>query len=298
MARRKLREVPRSVNLVKIKSKHPWRTTDGSVPPVKVVKPKQPKQSYTMKEVPSKHNPPWTKDELLLALDLYFKFPSLPSDENHLDIIAFSKFLNRLPIHPKSRRQQDFRNPNGVYMKLCNFLRLDPTYHGKGLDAGSKLDKEVWNRFQGNRDELTDIAETIRARYKHITRPASDTDDAKSLDEDEEFPEGRIIRRLHNMKERSLSASRKKKAQVLKKTGKLECEVCSFDFAQYYGKEGYGFAECHHVRPLAELKGERKTKIDDLAIVCANCHRILHLIRPWVTVHQLRDRLILMGRIE
>lgn len=159
MARRKLREVPRSVNLVKVKSRHSWRVTDGSVHPVKVVKP-------------------------------------------------------------------------------------------------------------------------------------------KSLDEDEEFPEGRIIRRLHNVKERSLDASRKKKAQVLKKTGKLECEVCNFDFARYYGEEGYGFAECHHVRPLAELKGERRIRTDDLAIVCANCHRMLHKIRPWATVSQLRDRLIRMGHIK
>jgi 5-methylcytosine-specific restriction protein A len=298
MARRKLREVPRSVNLVKVKSRHSWRISDGSAHPVKVAKPKQPQQGYILKEALDKHNPPWTKDELILALDLYFRFSSFPSNENHPDIVALSKFLNRLPIHPKSRRQQDFRNPNGVYMKLCNFLRFDPTYHGKGLDAGSKLDEEVWNRFQGRRGELTEIAEIIRTNYTRITRPAPYTEDTKSLDEDEEFPEGRIIRRLHTVKERSIEASRKKKALVLKKTGKLECEVCNFDFAHYYGEEGYGFAECHHIRPLAELKGERRIRAEDLAIVCANCHRMLHRIRPWATVSQLRDRLIRMGHIK
>jgi 5-methylcytosine-specific restriction protein A len=36
--------------------------------------------------------------------------------------------------------------------------------------------------------------------------------------------------------------------------------------------------------------GERVTTLDDLAVVCANCHRMLHK-RPWRTVPELRELL-------
>jgi 5-methylcytosine-specific restriction protein A len=88
-------------------------------------------------------NPNWTRDDLILALDLFFKVNPLHTDENNSQIVELSDLLNKLPIHPRSEQTQNFRNPNGVYMKLCNFLRLDPSYTGVGLDAGAKLDEEV-----------------------------------------------------------------------------------------------------------------------------------------------------------
>ena len=134
----------------------------------------------------------------------------------------------------------------------------------------------------------------IRQNYWRITRPSIGTEDAKPIDEDEEFPEGKIFTRLHTAKERSASASRKKKQQVLRQKGRLQCEACGFDFADFYGKSGQGFAECHHILPIGELKKEVRIKLNDLSIVCANCHRILHGVRPWLSINDLRG--ILRGR--
>jgi 5-methylcytosine-specific restriction protein A len=64
--------------------------------------------------------------------------------------------------------------------------------------------------------------------------------------------------------------------------------VCDFDFARVYGELGVGFAECHHLVPLAELPGVRRTRLTDLAIVCANCHRMLHRTRPTIAILELR----------
>jgi 5-methylcytosine-specific restriction protein A len=47
-------------------------------------------------------------------------------------------------------------------MKLCNFLRLDPSYKGKGLSAGSKGEEIVWNMFAENREELALLADAIK----------------------------------------------------------------------------------------------------------------------------------------
>jgi 5-methylcytosine-specific restriction protein A len=60
-----------------------------------------------------------------------------------------------------------------------------------------------------------------------------------------------------------------------------------------YGDLGAGFAECHHKLPLAA--GERRTLLSDLAIVCANCHRMLHRRSPWLTVEELQEILATSG---
>lgn len=88
-------------------------------------------------------NPKWSRDELILALDLYFRVNPIHTSEKNLEIVALSDLLNTLPIHTKTEIDKDFRNPNGVYMKLCNFLQFDPTYPGVGLTAGSKLEQGV-----------------------------------------------------------------------------------------------------------------------------------------------------------
>jgi hypothetical protein len=47
-------------------------------------------------------------------------------------------------------------------------------------------------------------------------------------------------------------------------------------------------AECHHVVPL-HVSGATTTKLADLAILCANCHRMIHRGDPWLTPDELRD---------
>mgnify|MGYP003953321571 CR=1 FL=1 len=54
------------------------------------------------------------------------------------------------------------------------------------------------------------------------------------------------------------------------------CRVCGLRFADTYGRLGIGFAEAHHLVPLGTLREKTRTSIDDLATVCANCHRMLH----------------------
>jgi predicted HNH restriction endonuclease len=60
--------------------------------------------------------------------------------------------------------------------------------------------------------------------------------------------------------------------------GRLFCEVpgCGFDFETVYGELGSGFAEVHHLRPLGEPAQPVSTTLADLAVVCANCHRMIH----------------------
>lgn len=77
---------------------------------------------------------------------------------------------------------------------------------------------------------------------------------------------------------REASLRREKIKRTLEATGKLECEVrnCGFDFKTTYGKIGSGFAHVHHKRPLGKTTKGRKTALSDLAIVCPNCHAMIH----------------------
>ena len=107
-------------------------------------------------------------------------------------------------------------------------------------------------------------------------------------EDDEGAEEGRILTKLHRYRERSGSLPNEKKRAVLRETGVLECEACGFNFAETYGGHGRGFAECHHARPVSMLKPGEKTKLADLHIVCANCHRMIHFGKRWLSMAEVK----------
>jgi HNH endonuclease len=98
--------------------------------------------------------------------------------------------------------------------------------------------------------------------------------------------EGNPILVTHKRRERRPGLVARKKELVLHQTGKLECEVCGFNFATRYGEFGSDYIECHHIVPLADAKPGQMTRLTDLALVCANCHRILH--RSGASIEELR----------
>lgn len=103
-----------------------------------------------------------------------------------------------------------------------------------------------------------------------------------------EFPEGAAVERLHKSRERNSGLVARAKRAALVRDGKLACEVCAFDFGFVYGANGKGFIEAHHLRPLSELLTATVSRIEDLALVCSNCHRMLHRVRPWLGRYDLK----------
>ncbi|MNL31309.1 HNH endonuclease [compost metagenome] len=81
------------------------------------------------------------------------------------------------------------------------------------------------------------------------------------------------------------------KEQRLLENGRLACEVCGFDFQDTYGKRGYGYIEAHHDVPLHARGGASRTGFEDLTLLCANCHTMIHTGPHWITVAELRQRL-------
>lgn len=102
------------------------------------------------------------------------------------------------------------------------------------------------------------------------------------------YPEGARKYRIHKARERSHALVAKAKQRHARMNGgRLPCEVCGFDFIAVYGRRGAEYAEAHHRLPLCGSNDDRESRVDDLAIVCANCHRMLHR-SPFMTVEDLK----------
>jgi predicted HNH restriction endonuclease len=88
--------------------------------------------------------------------------------------------------------------------------------------------------------------------------------------------EGQVLLRRHLIRERDPKIVEAKKCVVLKEKGGLKCEICSFNFEAHYGELGRGFCEVHHLQPIGNREVNEVTHLSDLAVVCSNCHRMLH----------------------
>lgn len=100
----------------------------------------------------------------------------------------------------------------------------------------------------------------------------------ESFDDPSEAFEGhlRLLFVRHRRREQRLR--RAKIRLVLRQSGHLRCEVpaCSFDFEEVYGELGRGYAQVHHLAPLAATDRPRMTPLRELRVVCANCHSMIH----------------------
>ena len=89
--------------------------------------------------------------------------------------------------------------------------------------------------------------------------------------------EGKVQLRAHRRRERSRFLVRKKLEDFRRLHGSLHCEACSFaEVGQYPHALAASVFEVHHILPLASAATPRRTTLDDLKVLCANCHRAVH----------------------
>lgn len=139
-------------------------------------------------------------------------------------------------------------------------------------------------------DLLDEIFSLVRIRLK-----ADDLDPQKPEPRGgETFPEGIMKERLHAKRERNSAVVKLAKEIAKKRDGRLSCACCAFDFGSMYGNYAADYIEAHHLTPLSALKEDEvtQTKVEDLALVCANCHRMLHRRRPWLGKGELSNLLL------
>ncbi len=207
----------------------------------------------------------WTWDETVLVLEVYLSGANPTEDDPKV------KDLIQLLSHP----------PGSVRALLRNFSYLD----GKGgLPNASKPTQRVWGQYARDRHGVRSVAKVIRKQVREMQESGWSQELMNGF---AEASEGRILTRYHLFRERNHELVKAKKQNVLRNAGRLVCEACGFDFAEKYGKRGKGFIECHHLKPVSELKPGNKTRLNDLALLCSNCHRMVHVSRPWLKMKEL-----------
>ena len=214
----------------------------------------------------------FTEDELILVLDAYFS--GIPEKKTDPRVIELAELVSPHTL-------------DSVVLQLRNFRFLDPDKEGGAPNFSKTKAKPLWNKFEKNRKRLRSEAQVIR-------KLAQETQGSGWSPEIEEAPEGRIRMRAHILRERNRKLVEEKKRSA-RNGGRLVCEACGFDFAQSYLERGEGFIECHHKRPLSDLKPGTRTKLSDLALLCSNCHRMIHLKQPWLRMEDLKN-LVLEAR--
>lgn len=97
----------------------------------------------------------WTRDELIVTINLYCKTPFGRLHRSNPEVIELSKLIGR--------------TPSSVAFKLVNFASLDPSLQKRGIKGArnsSKLDRKIWNEFYNNWESVAFESETLRARFE------------------------------------------------------------------------------------------------------------------------------------
>lgn len=92
-------------------------------------------------------------------------------------------------------------------------------------------------------------------------------------------------RRLHERFDRRGTLS-----LLVKKKKGYKCEACGFQFKDKYGELGEAYIEAHHLIPFSSLnEGNTKLSLDDFAVLCSNCHRMIHRLSDLTDLNRLKD---------
>lgn len=134
----------------------------------------------------------WSREETILAFDLYCKIPFSKISKTNNDIIELAKTIGR--------------TPSSVGLKMANLAHYDPELianHKSGMANGSKLDKQIFEEFANNWEELSYQAQIILSEYKKTK-----VEDLLQINDLETIPAGEY-------RDQMVSSSFSEKIQVL-----------------------------------------------------------------------------------
>lgn len=182
--------------------------------------------------------------------------------------------IGRLPVQsielPKGRLGQDYAMGHA----------LGKTYSVDALPSDAEL-----------QSDLTEVIASYRALIFRggldfdaaPAEPKVDGEPPTTVDEERQY-------RAHKRIERN-----RKAAALAKQYHGTACQCCMLDFSKRYGSVGVDFIEVHHLIPIASLKEGTKVAYSvatDFAVLCANCHRMIHRMPDPSDVQALRSVLI------
>ncbi|MDF2116393.1 hypothetical protein PY365_12465 [Roseiarcaceae bacterium H3SJ34-1] len=250
-------------------------------------------------ENPQGRNPNWTREELIIVLDLYLRFRRSPPSKASLEVREISEFLRQMAARAGLNISVTFRNANGVYMKMMNYRSIDPEYtvDGRvGLSSNSDLEHSVWAEYAEDDQRR---AEAIRAIRVGAWEPASIPSDL----------EASPTNGLAELERKYLTASPETKSRLskyiergpvgaaVKKANGFKCQVCEglgLNAIGFLKSNGEPYVEAHHVMPVSK-KQVGSLSASNIMTVCANHHRQLHYGDVEVTINDPTFDFVMSG---
>lgn len=272
-----------------------------------------------IKNVTRNHGTQWAYDEFKLGDTFYLNFSKNPKwfPTNYQkpkpgDLLVLFQtlksstgfvggtFVTHLVTPLDNEIYEDPTNPNHPHIRLVALVGVPKK--NIPLDAN-------WSLFKANRGQICyiDMLESKQGDKTDTQKQSflfdlfdigknliANIDNENINDEGLEEGGDKTVFKLHKFKERKPELISKAKILAIKEN-RLFCEVCNFNFEKEYPLLGNGFIECHHKLPIA-TGGIRKTKVEDLALVCANCHRMLHRKHSgnYLSIEELKE--LILGR--
>ncbi len=184
------------------------------------------------------------------AFEAPVAIPTLLADYG--DLIRDDLRTNRPRFYPFNSHGADLRTVQGIYLARCT----------DALESIIRMALGIQEEIE--RGGVT--AEPLHAEYAEARRMA---------------------------RERYFFARNAELARASKRLKGYCCEACGFDFVERYGEIGRDFAEAHHLLPLSERPESAwtdalKSTVEDIAVLCANCHRMVHRRSPALSLSELR----------
>jgi ribosomal protein S27AE len=181
---------------------------------------------------------------------------------------------------------------NNLFVEVKTFIKIDSIY----LD--NIIIKKSGEKLLNHKSSTPVLPVKIEGGLEEYIKNLSDEPTPYSkqelllitnfvLDEANEYPEGRVYYAVHRKIERNSNLIKDAKELFMKNhNGRLYCETCGFDFVKIYGDRGINFIEGHHTKQVSLMKAGEKTKLEDIAMLCSNCHSMIHR-KPLVSVEEL-----------
>ena len=229
-------------------------------------------------------SPDWTQEETILALDLYLSGGQKTIGKDNARVLDLSSLLQRMPWPEGTTKNEKFRNNEGVSMKILN---LRSVFLGHGLRS-TVMDRLVIGNYGSKPEEVARFAAQIRDEI--AKEPVELAAEMEPTTDDTLYPEERLLTAIHKRRERNPKL-RSKLIHERTKRATLQCEMCrwgkDFRLSEYI----VAALEVQHVVPLS-VRDAEETRLFDLALLCANCHRLIHraivVNKAWLGVEECR----------
>jgi 5-methylcytosine-specific restriction protein A len=180
---------------------------------------------------------------------------------------------------------QDFSDP--LDLKL-DFIPKETTTRRLGLayEAGNIASK-FYNRNEIPDEAvlINDLAKLLEIYFALFEKVSLDKNSQIFDEKEDEWFEDLTKCRIHRIAERNQTLSKR-----VKQLQGYICQACDFNFEARYGEIGKEFIEAHHTVPISSLN-KIKIQLDpmqDFTVLCSNCHRMIHRIKPTPTLEEFK----------